>query len=662
MNYTRMSLANKLVITVVGWWLSFYCASAPLVIPDGSTATSVQLDDLGRTVIDIAPADRDRISHNRYSEFNSDISGLLLDNQQQAARTIINEVTGVNPSSLAGEIRVLGTRAHVIIANPNGIAINGAEFFNTGGLALTTGTLGFVDREDSLGRIRRNPTALVEQGEIYVGADGLSGIISHLELISKTIKIDGPISNSSDDDFTNINLVAGASDNEFNSAQSVTDPTLNWRTSKARSSQSAELAVDISSNASFSASRVLMMVTDQGAGVRNYGDVAATASSFTLSADGRVELGGSVIAASDVEVDGVDIDLNNTTDTQQSIQSVAGHIRLTSSANTDIRGYLLQATSTAVEGEQRVATVELSAEGTLRLDAPSQQNRTVLFSNQDIAINATNVINSSSRLLANGDINVEAGSYTNNLIQSDLGTGGEIVSDSKDGRALWYTLYTDNEKIYTRYVDFGEPDIGRVVPEVISTVGNININVDQFSNHGGSLISNAGDINIDANDFNNSALAVGNTWMNSRCNIGGCDRTGGNNMELLGGQIQASGQLNISAESAINRGGLMQAVGDVRIDSPQFLSQGLPVYDVITRPGGLRTYFLKSMGIWTSVDQGGSLISNMGKIIFLGQSNQIDGGHVEAAQGIEGEYNVVRAPTTQDLIIQREIGVFRDLY
>ncbi|WP_269843685.1 filamentous hemagglutinin N-terminal domain-containing protein [Bacterioplanes sanyensis] len=657
-----MLTSSKAFLSIGILSVALPCFSQSLVVPDGSTETGVQMDEFGRTVVSIAPADRDRISHNRYTEFNSASNGLLLDNQQQAARTIINEVTGNNPSEFLGEVRVLGTRAHVIIANPNGISVNGAEFFNTGGLALTTGALGFVEREDSLGRVRRNATALVEQGEIYVGADGLSGIISHLELLSKTIKIEGPITNVSDDDFTNINLVTGASSSEFNSAQSFTDPTLNWRTTSSSDIASTELAVDISSNASFSASRVLMMVTEDGAGVRNYGDIAATASTFSLSTDGKVEFGGSVIAAADVTVEAAELDLRNNDDEQQSIQSVTGQIVLKSSGDSTIEGYLVQASSMADEGAERQETVKLDVAGKLQLESLSADKRTVLFANQNVAVQANEVVNHSSRILANGDVIVNAQSYINNVVVSDTGTNGEVISSERDGRALWYTLYTDNEKIYTRHVDFGEPDAGRLPSEVISTIGNIKFNVESFSNIGGSIISNAGDIDIESDGFSNSALAVGKTWLNSRCNIGGCDRYGGNTMELLGGDIQAAMELRITANDAVNKGGLLQAVGDVTIDTQTFLSQGMPVYDVISRPGGLRTYFLKSMGIWTQVDQGGSLISNMGKITFLGENNRIDGGNIQAAEGLEGEYSIVREPTTQDLIIQREIGVFRKIY
>ena len=121
------------------------------IIADGSTDTSITIDSAGREVIDIAPANTSRISHNRYTQFNVDQKGVLFNNRLAAARTIINEVTGINASEINGDIRVQGTRAHIIIANPNGINISGTTFYNTGAVGLTTGRVSYITRPTPLG-------------------------------------------------------------------------------------------------------------------------------------------------------------------------------------------------------------------------------------------------------------------------------------------------------------------------------------------------------------------------------------------------------------------------------------------------------------------------------------------------------------------------------
>ena len=43
------------------------------------------------------------------------------------ARLILNEVTSTNPSFLQAPIAVVGPRAHFILANPNGITVDGGS-------------------------------------------------------------------------------------------------------------------------------------------------------------------------------------------------------------------------------------------------------------------------------------------------------------------------------------------------------------------------------------------------------------------------------------------------------------------------------------------------------------------------------------------------------
>ena len=60
--------------------------------------------------------------------------------RQHGAHHPSNEVTSTNPSNLRGYTEVAGSKADVIIANPNGITCNGCGFINTSRGVLTTGT------------------------------------------------------------------------------------------------------------------------------------------------------------------------------------------------------------------------------------------------------------------------------------------------------------------------------------------------------------------------------------------------------------------------------------------------------------------------------------------------------------------------------------------
>ncbi|NLS75507.1 filamentous hemagglutinin N-terminal domain-containing protein, partial [Bradyrhizobium brasilense] len=123
--------------------------------------------------------------------------GVDLDNRPVNARTILNEVTSSRISNLNGPLDVLGARAHVIVANPNGISVDGASFRNTGGVVLSTGKASVVSRQITSGSFQDNVVLKTEGGTIDIGAGGLSGAMSTLHLLAGRIRVDGPVENSS---------------------------------------------------------------------------------------------------------------------------------------------------------------------------------------------------------------------------------------------------------------------------------------------------------------------------------------------------------------------------------------------------------------------------------------------------------------------------------
>ena len=150
-------------IQTLSWTLQPISAYANGIVIDPNAAPRHQAQKTtapnGVDVLNIAKPNSRGLSHNKYTEFNVNSRGLVLNNsdtvgrsqlggvitnnpnldQGSAASLILNEVTGANRSRLQGYLEVHGQAADTVVANPNGITCNGCGFINTPRTTLTTG-------------------------------------------------------------------------------------------------------------------------------------------------------------------------------------------------------------------------------------------------------------------------------------------------------------------------------------------------------------------------------------------------------------------------------------------------------------------------------------------------------------------------------------------
>ena len=242
------------------------------IVPDSAASRNLQVDKAanGVPLVNIEAPDNNGTSHNVYKDYNVDGRGAILNNSKdltnsqlggliygnpnlqnsKEASTIINEVSGVNKSRIEGYQEIAGKKANYILANPNGIYINGAGFINTGNVTLTTGS----------GNNLLNP----EKGTIEVAGKGLDlRNINKAELVARVAELSAPIYGGEE-----VNLKLGSQGK----------------------SNKPEYALDARALGSIYAGRINIIVNEDGVGVKTQAPMYATKGDVVISSKGKVYL------------------------------------------------------------------------------------------------------------------------------------------------------------------------------------------------------------------------------------------------------------------------------------------------------------------------------------------------------------------------------------
>lgn len=641
------------------------------IIPDGSTATQVNVGSQGQAIVDIAPRDEDGISLNRYDTFNVDSAGAEFNNREVSARTIINEVTGVSDTRILGDVTVTGPRAHVIIANPNGISVDGAEFVNTGGLALTTGAVQLVDRPIAPGIVQTNAVVTTGAGAIQIGQGGLSGTMTQLHLLSDTLSVEGQVQNNTDSPAAGINVLTGNSIAEFDSTLPASDLSREWAALESTPDAANQMVVvDISTTGGLSAGRVEIAVTDEGAGVRHAGNILASQNQFQLTADGDIEVaGGTITAATNVNIQAANLQQTvrqnpdgNWVGAQ--IEATNGALLIQTAGGITNQGGRLQALIRDPNLQDSLGAVTLIAGGEIRNESVNAELLGIIFAQaDDLALDAQgDIINQTGRLISNQNIHIDTPSdYYNITPEPEFEGRGEVEQRQEEGKRIWYSLWIKRKKRTYFAVDYGEAEIPNQIAFTVAN-GDVNINTRQIRNVGGEIDANDGNINLNAEIVETRAILTGSATFEQICSVFGCDRTGNSTVRLNGGNLNASGSIVINAsERMLNVGGQVLAFDSIQIVSPDISGESLETFAVVERPKGLRGWFAFNEAMLLRMDQGGSFIANMGQIDFdsLGMV-QLDGGvalapEVNATNGI----NQIREPQADNPAFDEHIGLLR---
>jgi filamentous hemagglutinin family protein len=241
----------------------------------------------GVPVVNITTPNAQSLSHNKFSDYNVNQKGLILNNANSAVNTqlsgyingnanlvngqaavILNEITGTSRSELRGYTEVAGQAADVIVANPNGIYVNGAGYINVPKATLTTGVPNFSG--DKLNGFD------VMMGQIDVDGLGFDGTnIDRVDFYAKALKLNAKVHANELHAVTGENFVA-------------TDGTA---TAKAGTTPTGEVfSIDATALGGIYATKIRLIGTEAGLGVNLPVEVSAQ-DTLEIDADGMIVLG-----------------------------------------------------------------------------------------------------------------------------------------------------------------------------------------------------------------------------------------------------------------------------------------------------------------------------------------------------------------------------------
>jgi filamentous hemagglutinin family protein len=659
-------------------------ACAAGIVPDGGTATTVTTSVNGRQTVGIAPAVFG-VSNNTYSNFNVGKAGATLDNTRINARTIVNQVTGTNPSLIEGDVTVLGSRANVVLANPNGMTVNGGSFVNTGHVALTTGRVGFSDVQLASGQFQRNINLNTQGGTITIGPQGLAGTLIGLDLIAKHIQLNGPVTNSFSSGTAYVRAVAGSTQATLNTGISPDDNGNDWLTlANQQLSNPNAIAIDVEPAGSITAGSIKLIATDFGAGVRTAGKLAANAGDFTLSAAGDVQLlqGSSMVAAgnmavqtsgqfsmtaANVEAGGAvtisshGFSSTNVGPAESTISSITSGVLIQSSGDLSNTSSLIQGTAPIAGNAASLGAVTLSALGSVVNSSDTAQPGTlgVVFGSQgDVSITAGgDVLNRNARIESNSNVIVTAAGDINNVIDHTAGANGGVLTTYSDHGHRWL-FFTANDDGFS--IDYGSLPAPTQQSYLFADSGNVTLNGRNVLNNGGNVLSNGGNITITAQQqVVNQAAFTGQASLRQSCFIF-CHESASSTIQSFGGQIEANGDIAITAGAqAVNVGGNVYTQnGNLTVSAPIVRAQGVIGYTAYNRDIGLKAWFGNSWAAIYAADDGGLFEAASGQVTLVGQG-VIDGGVFSGAKGVTATNGVLTLapPYRQPVGIGNHLGL-----
>ena len=488
----------------------------------------------GLPQIDIQTPDDAGISMNRYSQFDVDSAGAIMNNARKDAATqtggvvtgnphlakgeaelIVNQVRSQNPANLQGMVEIAGKKADVIVANPAGIMVNGG-FINAGKVHYTAGQVEIkqgkpVQHSSESGVINITPGGLNAQNHDYT------------TLLARQIKINGAIHGEG----SQIDLITG--NNTLHA-----DGTI--ESNDQAGSNPVRFAVDSSALGGMYANRIRLIGTEKGVGVHHAGKLQTDA--LELSLPGTLHNQGEITANQlDIKTTGLK---NDGTLHHSSDQTLT--IRSNIFANHD--GARLQ---------------DRQAEKNTEKPQPAENKNEEKRKGAVGRIEVAEKIENRGSITSGGKIDLASKDYENHgNVAINLFTLREGKLDNRDGSSTF-----ESADIKASQLDNARGELFLYRAKPIQVKGEVN-------NHGGQ-IHGVDSLSISAGKINNTgggSITSDNTLsLQARGSINNAGSIGANNSVSLqagkdianSGQIRSGSDLNLSAGNDITNGGQLFA-------------------------------------------------------------------------------------------------------
>ena len=565
LHFTKNFLAQLAIVSLVleqFIFISTATAQTLPITPDGSTNTQITQTASGVDQVNIAAPNANGMSHNKFTDYNVNAGGQIINNFSGAgaaagsganavtetqigglvtansnlvnsgsAKVILNEVTSGNISQLLGYTEIAGTKADLILANPNGIACHGCGFINTARLLIVAGSSNF-DASGNLGfnlKEQVNPNLYVP----LVTIDGLGLDVTRTtgtDIIASSVKLLSSIYGS---DSNSLTIKTGEGRYDY-ATKNITGTNIQNNTDPV-------FAIDASSLAGIQAGQVYLIATKQGVGVKMESEILA---SQTLNLD----------ANGDIYYKSISVGDTATLRSSGTIQ--------TSDSNSSIFAPTINITANQFNNSGLASAYNLNIQNSGTLN--NSGNLEALNLNLS---NITNINNSGS-IFGQKSLSISGANLTNN-------SSGSIYSPQDYAITLTGLLTNAGLITSTNNLALNSNQLNN--SGEVSAQNNLTFSVTDSATNSGNLIA-GNTLNFTANSFSNSSITQSDSDsifnLSSLTNAANSSIYSGNALNINventlknSGQISATTDLTITGNSIISNYSKILANGDLNISA-----------------------------------------------------------------------------------------------